>query len=358
MNVQLYFIYSFQSAPCGKLTKLDPIPSNSNSVRSLNSLFPKIDNLEYFPLKVLLQIFASVDDIDLLNLAVRSARFERIAKMVIKERYASKYLTIDCKKFSTKPYADFFQRFGSKIKAFEAVDNCIDEKNHWIVSLLKTTKNLEKLKLDIMATDNRLFLQKYVRSKITHLTLRCQYFSSNHGFMLSKFRNLKKLEFLDYPCISFGTLRRVIYNNPGLESLCISDENKCIPVTDDILRVYPLDKLMVLFGTTCMNQLKEFAYILLDPEHYNRQGIQIRRQPNHILDAFVDSLKYLESLALSFLAVNFFADIVELLNRFASQCKNIKHLRLYDEILETIKSFKRIESLLITMHDLVYGSID
>lgn len=39
----------------------------NNEVHTLNASFPKIDNLEHFPLKVLINIFENCDDILLLN---------------------------------------------------------------------------------------------------------------------------------------------------------------------------------------------------------------------------------------------------------------------------------------------------
>lgn len=56
--------------------------------------------------------------------------------------------------------------------------------------------------------------------------------------------------------------------------------------------------------------------------------IQSRQQPDHIVDAFVDSLKNLESLDLSS-DVDFFTNAIELLHRLALRCKIIKHLKLY-----------------------------
>lgn len=60
---------------------LDPI----DDVRSINKQFPKIDNLEHFPLKVLVNIFEQLDDNDLYNLADKSCRFESIAKIVLND---------------------------------------------------------------------------------------------------------------------------------------------------------------------------------------------------------------------------------------------------------------------------------
>lgn len=176
---------------------------------------------------------------------------------------------------------------------------------------------------------------------------------------------------LDNPCISFETLREVIHNNPGLESLCIIREliryNQSTSLflatnATEILRIYPFDEVMKLIGAASMNQLKEFAY---SPLYYEGIDFQIKRHTNHmqIVDAFVDSLKHLESFALSFKEANYFTDVIELLHRLASQCKNIKHLKLYhidggyDEIFEAIQSFKCIENLVIATYDLQGDSI-
>lgn len=91
-------------------------------MRSINRLFPKIDHLEYFPLKVLLQILTAIDDIDLLSLTENSNRFENIAKIVSNERYTHKYFQVD------------------------AIKSEIEEEYRWITSLLDRTRKLEKLK--------------------------------------------------------------------------------------------------------------------------------------------------------------------------------------------------------------------
>lgn len=67
----------------------------------------------------------------------------------------------------------------------------------------------------------------------------------------------------------------------------------------------------------------------------------------------MDSLKHLESLTLSKRVVDLFTDLVELLCRLGSRCDNIKRLELNqingerDEIYGSIKSFQRIQSLVL-----------
>lgn len=53
------------------------------------------NNLEYFPMEVLLKIFARTDDIGLMYLAEISNRFASIAPIVFGDRYANKYFVVN-----------------------------------------------------------------------------------------------------------------------------------------------------------------------------------------------------------------------------------------------------------------------
>lgn len=86
-------------------------------VCTMNKLFPKIDNLEHFPLKVLLNIFTRLNYMDVYNLAEKSARFEKIAKIVLSDRYTHEYFAVDKTNRNKKAIVDFFNRFGGEIKA-------------------------------------------------------------------------------------------------------------------------------------------------------------------------------------------------------------------------------------------------
>lgn len=103
-------------------------------MRILNELCTKPDNLEHFPLLILLQVFSIVDDIDLLNLVENSTRFESIIKIVLNERYRKKYFRIDTTKFNLQRYKDFLQLFGREIKAIKVKDD--RREDHWIATLL------------------------------------------------------------------------------------------------------------------------------------------------------------------------------------------------------------------------------
>lgn len=182
-----------QAEPRKKYLKLDT--NQSIVVRTLNRQFPKIDNLEYFPLKVLLKIFASVGDIDLMSLAENSSRFERIAKMELNQRYEDKYCTIDNTNYgSSQTYKDFIELFGNQIKSIDATDTDSRGDHNWIESILSKANRLEKLRLDLASSiSNERLLEQHASSSIIHLTLCNEWFSAN-GFVLSKFCNLKKFE--------------------------------------------------------------------------------------------------------------------------------------------------------------------
>lgn len=230
--------FLFQAGPSEKHSGMD--------ARQMNSSFPKIDNLEYFPLKVLMQIFAKLGDMDLVNLAENSYRFETIAKLVISERYTRKYFKV--KRFYgfpqnaidiPKTLADLFGRFGSQIKSIETEEFRTTVKNHWISSLLAGLTNLEKLTFRLIGNGfNENFLQRH--ANITHLTLRVRIDIKRNlfkGIALPEFSNLKKLQVECYPCISFESLKEVIRNNPALESL------RLIRGGSEMDESYPFDEI-------------------------------------------------------------------------------------------------------------------
>lgn len=173
-------------------------------------------------MKVLLQIFASVDDFGLLNLAENSMRFECIAKIVLNERYSKTYLPVDPIEYYSEWFENFLQLFGDEIEAIEAIEN--ETNNHWIALLLNRINNLEKLTLDLPYMQDENLLQHHAASSVTHLSLRIRFREPENGFVLAKFRNLKKMELIQYPSISFGTLKEIVSNNPGRESLIKSEK--------------------------------------------------------------------------------------------------------------------------------------
>lgn len=140
--------------------------------------------------------------------------------MVVNQRYADKYFTIDDSMYDSQAYQDFIRLFGSEIKSIEAKDTKNRGNNQSIESLLNRTNRLEKLRLDIIYFDsNERLLDEHVSSSITHLTLRCERLFTGNGFALSKFRNLKKFALEGHPSISAESFEEVIITNPALESL-------------------------------------------------------------------------------------------------------------------------------------------
>lgn len=342
----------------------DTIPVHD--VRSINNMFPKIDNLENFPPNVLKQIFQRIDDNDLLSLAENSSRFEMISKIVLSARYTHEYYHVDAIKFNSEMFEIFFEVFGDEIKAFQVdgIQNESDEDYCWIASLLNRTSKLEKLQLclRIINESHENLLNRH-GSNIVHLILQSSSGFTHKGITLSEFRNLKKLELVDSPSISLELLQEVVHNNPGLESLYIGDRSENFH-GKEIVRTYPFGELMALIAAAHMTGLKEFSYVpfwyrTIDTTKFsNVIEYHWRQSADHIVDTFIDSLKYLESLALSS-DINPFIDWNELLPRLASQCKHIKHLKLYqfypyDDQFMAIKSFERLDSLLLASHDFEY----
>lgn len=197
-------MYALQAGRNRKRIKLDMVPP-SFDIRTINSWLPKIENLEYFPPEILLQIFTTVDDFGLLNLSENRQRFESIARIVFNKRYTHEYFPVS----AVNPIVTYgklcqiFQIFSNEIKAIEIEGGHLEDgRRSWIERVLNSMDNLGKLKLHIRVLDSNEhlnLLQQHARSSITHLTIRNQVRKIDNGFVLSKFNNLKQLELIDNP---------------------------------------------------------------------------------------------------------------------------------------------------------------
>lgn len=302
-----------------------------DDIHSINASFPKIDNLEYFPLKVLKQIFTCVNDIGLMNLAETSYRFGGIAKKCFKERYSNAYFVIDGEsEEEQESYWALFNYFGSyaDIRAIKAIGiQNIDGQNHWMAQMLqKHTKHLEKLTMDA-CTFNCCseFLTEHMN--ITHLALLN---ISKSPISLPKFEHLKKMELVKLRYITYDTIKRTILNNPTMESLHIRCSTAFI-----------LHEAMALV-VDHMKHLKEL--FLIDTYIFPEYELTLWRS---IIDKFDGALNNIESLGLTVSS-----HYAELLQRLGFVCKNVKHLefkvpiddKLGSSLIDAVGLFENIES--------------
>lgn len=307
-------------------------PVSSYTVSDIIGLFPKIENFEYFPQKVLLQIFSNVDDIALLNLAEISYHFEGIAKIIFKKRYSNAYFVIDCESDSKQQlYWSLFNRFGdyADIKAVKGkgIQN-IDGRDHWLAQILqKHTKLLERLTFDGCTFKNVYeLLSQHLR--ITHLVLKNDF---HKEIQLPNYHNLMKLEL---SCsISFESLKLLIENNARMESLLLRD---CCEIATF--------RELIVFIADHLNHLKELALVNLNHFDWSHPP------SDEAIDKIVSCLKHLESLSLGT-----DPEIIELMQRLSLECQSIKHLEidqigenLNDDMLKTLCKFKSIESLALS----------
>lgn len=229
----------------------------------------------------------------------------------------------------------------------------MDDKNHWITSVLDNTSNHKKLFLDICGiTSNERFLQQHLNLGITHLTIIMHTNNTCTQLALPDLHNLKQLAIGNYSIFPFNSFKELIRNNPGLESLSIGE--KCTYCCNSKI-TYPFDEVMELIGTY-LTQLKEFSYV---HDGVWRLFEATSDVSDHVIDGFVNSLKHLESLTLSVIDY-LYVDFVELLQRLASGCKNIKHLALFEipddfRLIEAVQSFENIERLELQIS---YDSLD
>lgn len=304
--------------------------NGTNEIHSINASFPKIDNLEYFPMKVLEQIFTCVDDIGLMNLAETSYRFADIAKTVFKDRYTDNYFIIDDESEQMQEvYWALFDYFGhhANVQAIKAIGIQNIDGTHWMAQMLqKHTKHLDKLTMDACTFNNASeFLSDHMN--ITHLSLRN---NNKSQIGLPKYQNLKKLELNKLRFISYETIKRTILNNPTMESLHLRCSGTFIFHEAMMLVVEHLKHLKELF--------------LIDAYLFPEYELNIWTR---IIDKFDGSLNHIESLGLTVSS-----HYAELLQRLGFLCKNVKHLefkvpiddRLGSTLVDAVGLFENIES--------------
>lgn len=305
----------------------------SDEIHSINASFPKIDNLEYFPLKVLEQMFTYVNDIGLMNLSETSYRFADIAKRCFKERYANAFFVIDGEsEEEQESYGALFDYFGSHadIRAIKVIGiQNIDGENHWMAQMLKKHSiNLEKLTMDACTFNNVScgeFLSDHMN--ITHLSLLN---ISQSPISLPKFEHLKKLELVKLRFITSDTITRTILNNPMLESLHLRCSTAFI-----------LHEAMALV-VDHVKQLKEL--FLIDTYIFPEYDLALWR---NIIGKFDGALNNIESLGLTVSS-----HYAELLQRLGCVCKKLKHLEfkvpiddsLGSSLIDAVGLFENIES--------------
>lgn len=323
------------------------IPLQNDAGPAIHSAFPKIDNLEYFPEKVLLHIFSHVNDADLLKLSDCSYRFGCIAKVAFKRRYANKYFVFDSeKKSKRKMYWELFERFGhyAEIRAVEVnyIEN-MDDLDHWLPQLLhQYVTHLEKLTLHKCWCKGINEILSH-HTHITHLTVRQSVW--NGQLILPNYRNLKKFEIIDNHLSGFiagKTIEAVMRNNPSLEVLNLSH---CGP----IISIYCIAQHL--------KHLKELNLIISMRDDWEFS--------DENMDFVADSLEHLESLRLTIHSYGY----IELIRRLSVKCNQLKLLELDqnvynarhansgDEIIEAAARFEAIESLELS-HLKSYNSIN
>lgn len=274
-------------------------PTEYDTVQGINAQFLKIDNLEYFPEKVLINIFTNVNDTDLLNLSDTSCRFENIAKFIFKDKYADEYFVIDDDD-QRETCEQLFGRFGryADMKAIrvEGINKIITE-THWIVQLLRQyTNNLRKLSfINCTFEKIRKILSEHIH--IEHLIL--QWVSNDAYFILPNYRNLKKLE-LKYveEYTDVANLTKIIRNNPALASL--------------ILVICP--------DFSYHDPMKAIAEHL---KHLKELRLHFPLQPQLSNDYIMDSLKNLQILKLTVTDND-----LELIRGLGVACKRLKYLAM------------------------------
>lgn len=190
-------------------------------------MFPKINNLEFFPSEILFSIFNNINNIDLLNLSRASNRFEDVARVLFEK---NKCFMINNAFENKKLYLEMFERFNIQIEEM-VLKNCRDiNKNHWVSKIMNQYSNqIQKLRFDTCFFDEiNVTLRDH--KNITELSVKnCHHsFKNIFDYPTIGIRplKLKKLEIFydnhnEYFTSTYA-LTRTFKNHPTLESLKLS----------------------------------------------------------------------------------------------------------------------------------------
>lgn len=301
------------------------------------------NNLEHFPNEILLRIFAGIDDIGLLNLAIINCRFESIAKITFTKRYIGRYFTIDSEAaLHRNIYAQQLNRFGHGLRAIKAIGIHGIDNTHWMAQMIDTHLggHLEKLYFHHCTFKNGcVILASHVN--ITHLTIVDGYSDQWDSWIhLPQYRHLKKLELRKFHRFTDVSLDFIIRNNSQLESL--------------ILHHRSVDFSFPKIMNYVHKYLKNLTEFIVLNDHYVARGIPIDAQE---IESFLSVARGLESLGLTMQT-----QYMDFYERLCRNCKqNVKFLELQyifkhfsftemNQMMNVARSFQNVEILSLDMN--------
>lgn len=279
-------------------------------------------NLVYMPIEILLKIFATLNDVELLHVAGTCTRFGPIAQLVFDERYATKYFVIQSK-HKKLMYENLIEQFHSGIKSIEIHKISKIANGHWIMQILRNC-HIDRIKfVDCSFANVKNSLSNH--KNLTHLS-----FQGGCGYSFVKLpylHNLKEFKVYHFDGMYYADYMQVIGNNRQL---------KVIEIIDD-----SVNEPCEIFD--CIHQ----CHHTLDQLRVINEAKPLRLLSTNAFNAFESVSKCVESLGISTDNKS-----IECLRRLSISCKNITRLELYhvdhtlsNEIAEFIGMFEQVKSL-------------
>lgn len=316
---------------------MEPDLKHYDGIYRIDSTFPKTTNLEYFATEILLEIFSMLDDNSLLQVAQSSHRFESIALVAFKERYANRYFAIkneSAERCRQKP--EIYRRFGEILNAIEFNGIYDLDENYWMIQAMNAhAKRIKKLQF-IECHFNNIETILSQHNQIDSLTFqRC---TAERLVYLPEFRNLQHLEARDFVDIEYSSYECILKNSNQLESLAVSLCNT--------------DPLAIISWISEYSKHIKRLHLVNESELLNFES-------STIMNVLPTIAVNLESLGLSI-----DNESVNLLRYLREYCGNIKQLELIhiygvlsNELIEVLHSFDFITTLSLKL-DSYQGDVD
>lgn len=302
------------------------IQISNEEILNHDEMVPSTTNLLCMPNEILLNIFAALNDTELLHVACTCTRFEPIAKLVFEQRYTTEYFVIQ-RKYKQSTCEALIEQFHNIIKAIEIHEVSEIDNRHWLMNSLSKCP-IERIKfVDCNFENVKNALSNH--KQITHLS-----FHGGCGYSFVKLpylHNLKEFKVHHFDGMYYADYMQVIRNNRQLNVIEIVDDSVNEPC-----------EMFELVQQYHQN-LKELCVI--------NEAKPLKLLSTNALNSFENVSKCIESLDISTDNTS-----TEYLRRLSLGCKKITRLKLFhvdhtlsNEMVDIVGLFDQIESLSLVL---------
>lgn len=253
------------------------------SIENTTNEKERTENLENFPVKILVKIFIRTNNIGLLHLVETCTKFAAIAQGVFAKRYANQYFIVNGYNYYGDPdyYLATFKHFDSNINAlqFNHVDFWDEDDGHYIEKILQPHANhIQRLTFDSCSLITTNQLPQF--ENITHLVFR-----NSEVARLPECGNSIKLEIRGQHILLTLQMNYHLLNFCHL-SIETNDQISCSILLPLFIKYPSFEKITIIYNDySCV-----YPDIIISPQFFDEfiETIIMAGKPNARIDIEMD----------------------------------------------------------------------